>query len=393
MVARARVRAGPPGLGDLLDPPGPWHDPGDRVGAAGTGHRRGLTGVDVSVVVVVDPDRPARKAGLSGLTVLTVCVEVFELDAGLGGRPPVAEVVAGERGPRGERLGVFAVRRGNDPGHRIWGPWVGVRAGPPGGLDLSHVVGPRVDPCDLVVAVSIGQIGRLADVVGVVAVVVDVDPPVLEAGLSGVLDAVCVQVFELGARLGGRGPVAEVVARIRLVGRERDRPSAGAHAGHALAGRVGRIGLGPARRHDLTDQVAARREVREGVVAAPVGGGRGKQRGPRRVVEADRHSGDPKLTGVLDAVCVKVFELGARLGGSAPVAEVVPRVHLPRRELDRVAVRSQAVGHGRHVTYAVVTRPARARLGPTGLGHLAHYVLGARDQVREGVVAAPVGDG
>src|SRR6185295_9727565 len=100
------------------------------VGAGhGRGYGRGLVGVLDAVVVVVDVDRPAAEARFARFAGRAVGIQVLELHALLGGRGPVAEIVASLRGVRLERLLVVVER------------WEGV--GPAGLRDFLDLPGAR----------------------------------------------------------------------------------------------------------------------------------------------------------------------------------------------------------------------------------------------------------
>ena len=105
----------------------------------------------------------------------------------------VAEVVVGIRRALLERLLVPAVRAGG-------------RAEPVGLGLFAHLerVDAGHDAGDLVVAVSTGHRAGLAELGYAIVVVVDVDGPAGEAGLTHVPDAVGIEVVELVAGLGGQ---------------------------------------------------------------------------------------------------------------------------------------------------------------------------------------------
>src|SRR5262249_51734818 len=89
-------------------------------------------------------------------------------------------------------------------------------------LDLAHLPGAGRDAGEGVGAVRAGHGGRLAGIERAVTVVVDVDRPAGEAGLAGLARiAVAVGVLDLGPRLGGLAPVAEIVVGVRGAGDER----------------------------------------------------------------------------------------------------------------------------------------------------------------------------
>ncbi len=215
----------------------------------------------------------------------------------------------------------------------------------------------------------------------------------MHAGLAGVLDAVRVEVLELGSRLGGGLVVAEVVVRVLLARRERYRPTARGSSGNPGADAVGRVRLDPPGCRVLADQVAPGSDPRERVVAARVGGSRGDYRGAGGVQQLDRQSRNAGLATILDPVGIEVVELRAGLRGRPVVPEVVPGIHLPRRQLDRVAVRPQAVGNRGHIADPRHASTGRTGLLPTALSDLTDYVLGARDQAGEGVVAVGIRGG
>src|SRR6185436_773596 len=106
--------------------------PGDRIGAGhGRRYGRGLVGIQDAVIIVVDVDRPAAETRLTRFAGRAVSIQVLELHALLGGRGPVAEVVASLDRVRSERLLVVVER------------WEGV--GPAGLRDFLDLPGTRRD--------------------------------------------------------------------------------------------------------------------------------------------------------------------------------------------------------------------------------------------------------
>src|SRR5688500_13779731 len=122
----------------------------------------------------------------------------MELHAGLGGGLSVAEIVARSRLARGQRFGM-----------RAGGCREGAR--PACLLHLAEGVCARRQPGDRIRSVRTRRRRRLVRILDAVVVEVSVDDPALKAWLAGVADAITVKVVELGARLGSRLEITEVV--------------------------------------------------------------------------------------------------------------------------------------------------------------------------------------
>ena len=248
--------------------------------------RRGaaLTDVEQSVVVRIQEDRHAGQTRFADV-LDAVAVRVLELRAANRDQPEVAEGHAGD-------IGAAA-------GHDVGRIGRGLRE--TGRQYFVDVVRSRPNVGEAVVAVGVRRGTGLTDVEQSVVVRIQEDRHPLQPQFTGVLDAVAVRVRELRAADRDQLEVAEVDSRNGLAG--------GQHKRGGVRRRLYEAGL-----LHFTDAVRPRKEFREAVVAVGVRRGTRLPRIEQAVVvviQEDGHAGQSELTGVLDAIAVRVLKLHA----------------------------------------------------------------------------------
>ena len=306
MIATCRIGLCPTSLENFFDFPRSRQDTCNGVFAVRISYSRRLARIEDPIIIIVDVDGPAGKTGFATFAIGSVGIEVFKLDARLGGSGPVAKVIIGISAAADKCL--FMITTG----------WE--RLCPAGLCDFLDPPGSRIDARDRVSTTCTCDSRRFTCVKRVIIVVVDIDSPAREAGFASFsIGTVSIKVFEFDTRFGGGIPIAEVVAG----------QSSAAGEGFLMVARSSRIGLRPASLCDLFDSPSSRFDAHDGVSTTRTGDRRrlfGIENTIIVVVDINGPACEAGFTSILDTISVEVFKFHAGLGSRGPVTKIIAGV-------------------------------------------------------------------